>query len=494
MEQIESQPRAASLIESMRDLGYSLETALADILDNSIAAGSSAIDILFDAGEGDPVIAIIDDGCGMSQQRLLEAMRPGSLSPLEPRAPTDLGRFGLGLKTASFSQCRRLTVLSRSGGVLAATRWDLDLVADSNKWLLQVLSDDDMAGVPWVDRLPVEGTLVLWEKLDRLQDPTSGRDFKDHLYERLDSASQHLSLVFHRYLQGERPFRKVTLTVNGSLIQPFDPFNSRSSATQQLPCEHISIDGYTVEVQPFILPHHRKVSRAEYERHAGDGGYLASQGFYVYRNGRLIIHGTWFRLAKRAELTKLARVRVDMPPGLDHLWKIDVRKASVQPPYVVRERLRRVIERITGASGRVYTARGAKIREPGITSLWVRRVDKNEVYYEINREHPLLLRFQELLDAGGQDLFGSLLEVVERHFPAEAFFADTAGSPESMKHQIVSEDTLRPLVDLFLTSLQAQKVANRKIIAAMEVTEPYRSNIDAVMGILSEKGVVKDGD
>jgi hypothetical protein len=476
----------------MRDLGYSLETALADVIDNSITAAAATVEILFDAGGGEPAIGILDDGYGMSRDTLLEAMRPGTVGPLEARDSSDLGRFGLGLKTASFSQCRRLTVLSRTDGVLTGARWDLDVVAVENKWLLEVLGDEDVDGVPWCDLLPRSGTLVVWENLDRLVDTTTGSDCVDHLYDRLDSAHRHLSLVFHRYLQGEKPLRKVSFKVNGTAVQPFDPFNSRNLATQKLPCEHIQVDGHTVEVQPFILPHHRKVSSAEYERHAGEGGYLANQGFYVYRNGRLIIHGTWFRLAKRTELTKLARVRVDMPTGLDNLWKINVLKASVQPPYIVKERLRGIVERITGASGRVYTSRGATSKPPGVTPLWVRRVDKNEVFYEINRSHPLLHRFSELLTEDGQTLFESILEVIEHHFPADAFFSDVAGSPESMKQPSISDEVLRPLIDLFLDSLLNQGMTSEEIAKAMETTEPYRSHMDAVLSVLKEKGVLSN--
>ena len=481
-------------MESMRDLGYSLETALADILDNSIAADASCVDILFETGGEPPIVGILDDGCGMSRKELLEAMRPGSHHPLEERSISDLGRFGLGLKTASFSQCQCLTVVSRKDGEINAARWDLDLVACRNEWLLQIPDPDEVERIPWFQMLHPSGTLVVWERMDRLADRTSGSDLKDHLYERLRSSEQHLSLVFHRYLQGERPFRKLTLRINGSVVASFDPFNSRHPATQMLPLDILPVDGHQVEVQPFILPHHRKAGSKIYEQYAGEGGYLRNQGFYVYRHGRLIIHGTWFRLVKKSELIKLARVRVDMPTGLDHLWKIDVRKASVQPPYVVRERLGRIIDRITHASNRVYTSRGARVQETGIISLWLRRVDKGEVFYEINREHPLLFHFIDNLSPNRREHFETVLQAMERCFPVDSFYADTAAHPESMKPGGIPDETMRLMVEVILDTFMDRGSNADEIVRTIETTEPYRSNQGAVMAVLKDRGIVADVD
>ena len=167
MELIDCTPRPSSLIESMRNVGYTMETAVADIIDNSIAAQASEIHILHKCEEGTPCLAILDNGLGMTREELIEAMRPGGLGPLQKRSPEDLGRFGLGLKTASFSQCRRLTVISRRDGEqLTAGQWDLDQVED--RWRLKLFNPqkDD---VPFADRLDeTSRTLVIWEKLDRL--------------------------------------------------------------------------------------------------------------------------------------------------------------------------------------------------------------------------------------------------------------------------------------------------------------------------------------
>src|SRR5689334_10963031 len=153
-------PHAGSLIQSLRDIGYSCETALADIIDNSITAGARTVEVLSNATADEPAVAVLDDGSGMTRAELIEAMRPGSSSPLAERERHDLGRFGLGLKSASFSQAKRLTVVTRKQGVTIGATWDLDVVAKTNRWEIQL--HHDVADIPWADRIGEHGTLVLW--------------------------------------------------------------------------------------------------------------------------------------------------------------------------------------------------------------------------------------------------------------------------------------------------------------------------------------------
>ncbi len=491
MEKKKTQPRAASLIESMRDLGYSLETALADIIDNSIAASAKSVDIHFEAA-GEPSICIVDDGHGMSEDELFEAMRLGCFSPIEQRSSNDLGRFGLGLKTASFSQCRQLTVVSKKNGIISGARWDLDEVVREDEWLLQILDDEEIESTGWFDRLDGSGTIVIWEKLDRLTDQTSGANLKDHLYESLDVARKHLALVFHRFLQGEKPFHKIALRINEGPVEPFDPFNSRHPATQHLTEEVHKIEGHKVRIQAFILPHHKKCARTEYEHHAGEGGYLRNQGFYVYRNGRLIIHKTWFRIVKQSQLTQLARVRVDMPSGLDHLWKIDVRKASAQPPFAVREKLKQIVDQITGASGRVYTFKGKKLVGPKIDSLWIRKAKHNEIAYEVNRDHPLLKHFATQIGVEHAHRFNAVIKAVEQCFPVDAFFADAAGNAEGMCSGDIPEDILKELLDIAVDSFLSQGLEVDAILEILARTDPYRNNMETVQALLDRRDEIQN--
>ena len=215
-------PRASVLIESMRDIGYSLQTAVSDIVDNSITAGATLITFLADTASEDPTIGVLDDGFGMTESELLEAMRPGSRSPLEERVRADLGRFGLGLKTASFSQCRKLTVLTRKSGVTACAIWDLDLVAELDEWMVEFI--EDISEIPWFENLVGDGTLIIWQNLDRLVDKVNPSD-RQNLVRQIDETATHIELVFHRFLSGEPGLKKIRMELNGRALRPFDPFH-----------------------------------------------------------------------------------------------------------------------------------------------------------------------------------------------------------------------------------------------------------------------------
>lgn len=468
----EAAPHAAMLIESMRDIGYSLETALADIIDNSITAKARSIRLLADTTSAQPSLAILDDGVGMTEDELLAAMRPGSRNPLETRDKEDLGRFGLGLKTASFSQCRKLTVASRKDGVTCCARWNLDEVARTNQWLVEFL--DEFSQVPWIDELGSSGTLVIWETLDRLVEG-DGNDARSAFVSRIDDAAEHLELVFHRYLAGERGIRKIALFLNGRQLEPFDPFHSSHPATQAGPVEKIKSGGQEVEVQTFTLPHHKK-DPAEWERYAGRAGYLKNQGFYVYRGKRLIIHGTWFGLARQKELTKLARVRIDMPNGMDAEWKIDVKKASAQPPYHVRERLRRIIETIGATSRRVYTARGRRLASDSRLPVWQRRQSGNEISYCLNPEHPVFADFSERLPDELKTDFKRVLEMAATSIPIDALFADISASPEHVSGSEMADDTLAHIVKTTFEALRSTGIDPDDAMQMMRATDPFRES------------------
>ncbi len=470
-------PRASMLIESMRDIGYTLESALADVIDNSITAGAKTIDIFADTSAAEPAMAILDDGEGMGEDELLDAMRPGSRSPLDERSMNDLGRFGLGLKTASFSQCRRVTVVSRKGSRTTCARWDLDAVVAADDWLVELPEDIDE--IAWADRLGEQGTLVLWEKLDRLSESEGSPVDRENMVRRVDEAGQHLELVFHRFLAGERGLKRVSMKLNNRALEAFDPFHSNHPATIPGPEERIRVKGHDVVIRAFTLPHHKKVSPAEWTRYEGRGGYLKNQGFYVYRAKRLIIHGTWFGLARQAELTKLARVRIDMPNQLDADWKIDVKKASAQPPFRVRERLRSIIETIGATSKRVYTARGRKLASDSRVPVWRRIQDKNEISYSINPDHPVIADFAARLPEEMKHDFHRVMEMTSAAIPVDALFADISGQPEKIAGANISDDSLNHVIATTYRTLFDAGISGDEILEMLRVAEPFRSNWEA---------------
>lgn len=338
---VDATPHASALIEGHRDFGYSLETALADVIDNAITAGARTVQLIAITEAEEPYIALADDGCGMNEAELIEAMRLGSRNPREKRAIDDLGRFGLGLKSASFSQCRRLTVLTKSAGITSCARWDLDRIAEIDDWSLELI--DDSKSITGYDLLSRHGTVVVWEKLDRLMGGFNIDQYKqvEQINMELARAERHLRLVFHRFLEGTNPALKIVL--NGRQLRPTDPMAAFHPSTQKDPEDILPLRQGQVRIRCYTLPHHKNMSREEWDEVGGSEGHLKSQGLYVYRENRLIIAGSWLGLARQTELTKLCRIAVDIPNTMDSEWKIDVKKASAQLPPVVRERLKKLL-------------------------------------------------------------------------------------------------------------------------------------------------------
>lgn len=449
-------PSAARLLESMRDIGYSFESALADIVDNCISAAATEIRILNDLDQdGSPFLAILDDGRGMRPAELTAAMRHGSRNPREIREAGDLGRFGLGMKTASFSQCRRLTVASRMDGVWAARCWDLDRVIETDDWLLQCLGNAEIDALPMIDQMGGDGTLVLWQKLDRL-DAAGSRP--EHAYAALNemfaTAQRHLALTFHRFIAPEPRdgVSPVRMTVNGAPIDALDPF-ARLGEPQSEPheVEILSQGGSEVVVQAFTLPHQKRLTLTQLAALELGESLVQTQGLYIYRARRLIAGGTWLGLARKAELTKLLRVRVDVPTSLDAQWSIDVRKSRVRTPSVIRERLRPLVRRMTEAAKRPYTYRGTRDAAPAGLPMWARIEERGAVRYEVRREHPLVDALQKAV--GPRASIEPLLIAIETTLPLESLFADVAGSPETVRQQDMDASELEQLLAAFVEAM-----------------------------------------
>ena len=475
-------PKASVLVESLRDIGYSLHTAASDVIDNSLTAGARTIELLAETHTEIPAIGILDNGTGMTEAQLLEAMRPGSRSPLEVRTVTDLGRFGLGLKTASFSQCRRLTVVTRRAGVTSCAVWDLDTVAARDKWIVEL--PESVARIPWSERLVADGTLVVWQKLDRLVGPDGRRDRRD-LVRLLDETAGHVEFVFHRFLSGREDREgRVEISLNGRELRPFDPFYSHHPATQHHQKETFALAEREIRIRPVTLPHHDKVSKADWTRYGGPEGYVKNQGFYLYRNRRLIVHGTWFGLARQLELTKLCRVRIDMPSSLDAEWKIDVKKAWAQPPPPVRERLRGIIDRIGVPSKRTYTVRGARLTEDSRLPVWTRSQDKNGISYGLDTNHPFLFAFEGRLDPETADEFKKLIRLIVSTLPVEALYADVSASAESVVPAALAPEDFREIVEATWRALRERGLSEAEAKTQLRSADPFRSRWEEAASVL----------
>jgi len=444
-------PDPVSLIESMRSVGYSVEAAVADIVDNSLSAGAREIRILYDASD-DPFVAIIDDGCGMAADELTAAMRHGSTNPTDQRGSNDLGRFGLGLKTASLSQCRQLTVVSKKDGTVSARCWDLQVVREQGKWVVVVPSPQDLESLPMYKKLAAQesGTLVLWKELDRLV--ANASDPQQEITTRMEPLFEHLALVFHRFTQREGDHQAVSMSLNGLALPPRDPFLGSNQFRQSLEGQVISHERGKVEVSPFVLPPISRLSPDEIELAGGREGLRRTQGFYIYRGRRLVIWGTWFRLVPKQEFYKLTRVRVDIPNTFDELWALDIKKSAAYPPDVIRNRLKQLIPHFADKSKKAIQYPGRTTRSSAGTPLWNRIEPKHGVFsYQVNLEHPLIRQLAERLDTPDQRHLQTILDFLGSSIPFESIYADMC----SDQRRESNETNTDSLVDMTQTLMEA---------------------------------------
>jgi hypothetical protein len=446
-------PPGAQLMESMRAVGYSLATAIADIVDNSISAHASNIDIQYSAATEEPYIAIIDDGEGMSPLEARKAMQLAGNGVVTVRSATDLGRFGLGLKTASLSQCRRLTVITKKDGKTTGLVWDLDHLVASSSWSLISLDEDELSSVQHSGALlnKASGTLVVWTQLDRFVNQT--RDVVRELDAQMLDAKNHLSLIFHQFLNGDGQFSRVNMSINEKALTGLDPFLTRSPRTQKSSVEVIRVENVSIEVQSYTLPFINKMTAAERELAQAPGALRDSQGFYIYRGGRLVIWGTWFRLMPKNETGKLARVKVDIPNALDHLWSLDIKKSSAVPPMKVRDRLRHLAGTMLEPSHKVHSYRGRKSKsEDPVVRPWELIEDRDEFRYRINRDHPL---FDSLNATASPEMISAVnqaLTIIESTFPVHDLY--NRMSSDRVAHQTEDDDSALKTVLLSLWSIE----------------------------------------
>lgn len=423
-------PNLRNFVKSLRDIGYTFEIAVADIIDNSISANAQQIEI-FSVAEPDIIFALLDDGTGMSATELVEAMRLATKDPQDTRSKNDLGRFGLGLKTASFSQCKKLTAISKKDNQVSARQWDLDLIAEKDEWFLLTPEYDFLKSLPLFDKLCLQkqGTLIVWQEIDTLN--------KSNFTDSISKLRDHLSLVFHRFLEGVERFKKVAITVNNNSIEPFNPFNINHPATQQLATEKIILHDSTILLQPFILPHHSRLSQKEYERYATEEGYTKSQGFYLYRANRLLIYGTWWGMHKAIDAHKLVRVKIDIPNDQDVHWGIDIKKSTANPCTQLKSDLRRIIGQITERGSRPYTGRGKRIKDKTTTRFWELIADHDELRFVLNEKHPLYEKIREELSHDTLELLDLYLKGVQAYLPLEAIQAHMQQDPHKLTQESI---------------------------------------------------------
>ncbi len=446
MEKIENPPRANFLMGSMRFMGYSFCDAIADVIDNSISAGAKNIKVLFPkTPDESPFVGILDDGYGMSDKELLSAMCYGSQSNETTRAENDLGRFGLGMKSASLSQCKKMTVVSHKKNKTNAYRWDYDEVSkksNSGKWYVLKLSENEIQELPCYDEfIKLDyGTLIIWEDFDVIRKANGGQVFQP-LTKHRDELLEHLALIYHRFMKED----KIKFFVNYAEISPLDPFlESRSTlshSTIKQPLKDSSGRIHYIYITPYKLPFVTSMSNDEQKLIGGAENMNRMQGYYIYRGKRLIKYGTWFGIS-RHEVSKYGRVKVDIPNSMDDIWKVDVMKKSATIPSELAKLLEKTIVELIDKSTKQTEFRGRKVTKDKEKQIyvWDRLEARKGFYsYSINRNNYFIQAVLQSLPDDQKNKVEMMLKEIERNIPIHQMHLDhdvNKIDPESDKEDI----------------------------------------------------------
>ncbi|XXK58692.1 ATP-binding protein [Porticoccaceae bacterium nBUS_09] len=457
IEQVELKPPASALIQSLRSIGYSFNSAVADIVDNSIAAKASSIEIIVDSDVDGLYVSISDNGYGMSRAELLNAMSLGSKNPLEQRRNDDLGRFGMGLKTASFSQATLLTCVTCKNGIQLGAQWDLEKVTDD--WTIRLFNDQLCKELfSSYGNLGNDGTTIIWRNCDRVLENIKNVEMVEHRVGSLIiDLREHLALIFHKFLDGKHG-TKVSISLNSIELQPKDPFcratnNTSTTASTLMLDEKITLEGGDIKIRGYTLPHPSKIkTKALEHRISIDGDYFNSQGFYVYRAHRLLAWGSWFRILPKNESNKLARVELNIPNTMDELWRLDIKKSTVELPTEIRAQIKEKVKTI-GLKSRKIFSRRTSLKRPGSKPIWLRSLnsDRQTISYKVDRSNDLIKLINGDSDASPAAM-EALLSIIELALPLRLIENDLASNYNlgRFEGEEISED-IKLQVDALLT-------------------------------------------
>lgn len=409
-------PNPEFLIKSIAEQGYSLETALADLMDNSITANASRIEVLTKIDEEPFTLFLSDNGDGMSKDSLKRNMQFPSKSPEDSRESNDLGRFGLGLKTASFSQTRAFTVLSRKKGsaFFSGLTWDVKHLKDSGNWEMIINSDEEIAKIleqynnisndhqnSSADFIP--NTIVVWKGLYKFENFLDVKNKQDALKEEItNTTSEYLSIVFHKFM--ERQTNRVDIRINNALVKPFNPFPTDNSNLRALEPLHKEFGKDIVKIQGFVLPNtsikETKENSNPWTPH--NKSLMDMEGLYIYRADRLILFGGWNGLIKKMPRLQLGRLKIDIGNKVDHLFHLNVAKSQINIPHDLKNSFLRAIVDLKTEAQKEYFNHGLKTFSHKPTEhsseLFYKTATNKGVLLRINDEFPLLKSLKNSLN------------------------------------------------------------------------------------------------
>ena len=450
----DASPDPKSHIKTLMRIGYTMSSAVSDILDNSITANSKNIKIYSLPGVKEFNISIVDDGDGMTPEELIHNMKIGCKNPSVDRSRGDLGRFGSGMKTASFSQARKLTVISKKKGKeLCAAIWDIDRIEEENTWCLEILDETEIRSHPLllIDELKESGTQVIWEKLSCLNKNNHSLDDETTMAYNLNELADYIALHFHKFMDGKN---KINFIINNSQLQAIDPFMTRSAGYQEGRSEKLRCKGGYIEIKTHVLPHFKRMDDYSLERLGGANGIVQNQGLYIYRENRLINAGGWLGLAKTSQLGALARVEVNVPSSLDHDWSTDVKKASLQLPPKIKKELKKFLADPIKRSKRVYTYRGKQDQANKYWSINENEINKT-ICYQISSDNDLLTDIFNTLHKQKQSQLIKYLGQLAENLPLNHIYQKMSDSPK----EIVQDNVTDALLESILNRVFEEKIS-----------------------------------
>lgn len=410
-------PNPEYLIKAIAEQGYSLESSLADLIDNSISANADRVEVLIKMDEEPFTLFLADDGEGMTENELKASMQFPSASPEGERNVFDLGRFGLGMKTASFSQTRCFTVLSRRRGSknYNGRTWDVNFLKSIGKWRLIVNTSEEVNALLNKYLLISEGhlnrfenylpnTIIVWKGLYKFENYLEENNRKSALKRQItEVTSDYLSLVFHRFL--ERKTKPLQIRINNNLITDFNPFPTSEPDFRPIEYKqkHFSTD--TIKIEGFVLPS-RSIDESKSSSiwTTKNRSLMDMEGIYIYRADRLIHFGGWNGIIKKAQRLQLARLRVDIGNSVDHLLHLNVAKSQIEIPHDLTAAFEKYIDELRTQAEREFFNRGIRKfssnHKENNVQLFERKASSKGVLLEVNNSFPLLKALMSELNKG----------------------------------------------------------------------------------------------
>lgn len=446
-------PRPKAHIKTLMKIGYDFCTAIADIIDNSVSAKSSTIKIFAPPGITSPYLTIVDDGHGMNEHELISNMIIGCKDPSSEREGDDLGRFGSGMKTASFSQARKLTVLSKTPNTeITGASWDIDRIIDEDTWCLEQLNADDIALLEQQGMVHLEnqGTQIIWQKLTCCQNDSHALNYDAQIASLLTTADKHIGLHFHKFMKGPE---KLNFYINNKPIESTDPFMTLSSGYQEGRSEKFRCKGGYIEIKTHVLPSFNRMGKSEISALGGAAEIAQKQGLYIYRNKRLINAGGWLNLSKHHQLSALARVEINIPSSLDDEWATDVKKATLQLPPRVKRDLKKYLSDPIVRSRKVHTARG-KLSEANPFWEVCNDEDEKTITYEVHPENQNLVDLINKLPTNLRPTLSAYLMNLSRELPLQHIYTTMADRPLDVNQKDIKAIDVEAILKSYLENIK----------------------------------------